>query len=520
MSPPEQNWHAQLSFLLTVFLVAAVLPMHGCTIVPLKGGNTISQHFPAPKEVRIAQRLRREGPALPTNAPSAARLQASGYQAWQDRQRLTQLADISLDIQYFTWKDDDSGRVLMSHVIDAADRGVRVRLLLDDMMAVQQTMLSRIDAHKNIEVRLFNPFSTQRVDTLIRPFEWLTKERVNVRMHNKVFIADGLVGIVGGRNIENRYFWIDPEFNHRDLDAVVIGAVIPELQHSFDDYWNSPWAVPMALLESPSKPRKARKYYQALREYRANKDVVTLFAPIPAVALKDYRISEGMVAARIEFIADDPDKVVSRQPSQFNYLDNLIDENVEERLLIGMAYVVPTEAVMAQVTRTAKRGVAISILTNSLVSIDFPAAFSGYAVMRKQLVPMGVDLFEFAADASYSECPVSCKGVHMGYHSKLIVLDQRISYIGSMNYDPRSININTEAGLIFYSEELSAQIAALFHQDAGTRNSWHVSHASPLQWSRPYPHGGPQTLNHEPDAGVLNKIGVVFWGLMPWADQY
>jgi putative cardiolipin synthase len=511
------SWYRTTSQLIAVMLS---LLFGGCAIVPLDGDNNTSFHFPAQTDTRIAQQLMREDRSLPMTETSAARLQVSGYQAWQDRLLLTQLADSSLDIQYFTWKDDESGRVLMSHIIDAADRGVRVRLLLDDMMAVKQDMLSKIDAHDNIEVRLFNPFSTQRMDVLIRPFEWLAKERVNVRMHNKVFLADSLVAITGGRNIENRYFWIDPEFNHRDLDAVVIGAVVPQIQRSFDDYWNSPWAVPIARLEGASKTRKARKYYKALRDYRNQEDVVALFKPIPALAPQDYSISQGMISARTEFIADEPDKVVHRRPDQFVYLDKLIDQHVNQELLIGMAYVVATESMMDQFTRVTQRDVAVSVLTNSMVSIDFPAAFSGYSQIRKQLIDMGVAVYEFAADASYSDCPASCKDIHMGYHPKLIVLDRKISYVGSMNYDPRSIDLNTEAGLVFYNEQLSTQVAAVFLEDAGTRNSWRLSHSSPLQWSRPRPDGSTEKLEREPDANALNKIGVKFWGIMPLADQY
>jgi putative cardiolipin synthase len=492
----------------------------GCAIVPLDGDNAASFRLPAQYHTRIGQRLQREGRTLPMHGLSAARLQVTGYQAWEDRLRLIQLADDSLDIQYFSWDDDESGRVLMSHLIDAADRGVRVRLLLDDMMAIEQTMLSRIDAHSAIEVRLFNPFSTQRVDVLIRPFEWLTKERVNVRMHNKVLVADSLVGIVGGRNIENRYFWIDPRFNHRDLDAVVIGAVVPELLRSFDDYWNSPWAVPIARLEKPSSAGKARRYFKALQNYRKRPEIVQLFAPMQLPAPEDYRISEGMITAPIELLADVPAKVLHREPSQFKRLDQLIDQYAHERLLIGMAYVVATESVMEQITGTSERGVAVSILTNSMMSIDFPAAFSGYEIIRDRFLDLGVTLYEFSADASYSECPQTCKGVHMGYHSKLLVMDRAVSYVGSMNYDPRSIDLNTEAGLVFYSEALAARVAEVFYEDAGTRNSWRVSHDSPLRWTRPRVDGSLESLDHEPDASVLNKIGVKFWRIMPLADQY
>ena len=227
-----------------------------------------------------------------------------------------------------------------------------------------------------------------------------------------------------------------------------------------------------------------------------------------------------MVRAKTEFIADDPDKVTTRNPQQFNYLDGLVEAHTSEQLLVGMAYVVPTQGVLDQIKRLTQRGVDVRILTNSMVSIDFPAAFSGYEAARKQLIDMGVKVYEFSADARYPSCPVSCVDIHMGYHPKIMVLDRRVSYVGSMNYDPRSIDLNTEAGLIFYSAELAEQVAAVFLEDAGTRNSWHVSHASPLRWSRPRADGSVEVKDDEPDASVLNKIGVKFWRAMPLADQY
>lgn len=504
-----------------------ILPLLGtlylgaCAAVPLDGQDQASYSYDSSEYSRIAQQLSTEA-GLPGVGDSAIRLQVSGYQAWEDRLRLVQLADQSLDIQYFSWHQDTSGSVLMSHVVDAADRGVRVRLLLDDMMAIDQQALAKIDAHPNIAVRLFNPFATQRVDLLLRPFEWLAKERLNVRMHNKLFLVDGLVGMVGGRNIRDRYFWIDPAYNHRDLDAVVIGAVLPVMQSSFDDYWNSRWAVPIPALEPAVKPRKARRYYKALRKLREQQEVVDQFAAMQLVELPEYRVNYAMRRAHIEFIADPPSKVQSRETTHFDFLDALIEEHVEERLLIGMAYVVESDAVQQQLSNVAGRGASISVLTNSMVSIDFPAAFSGYVDIRGTLLDLGAQVYEFAADASYvsPQCPDGCAGTHMGYHCKLLVLDDDIAYVGSMNYDPRSIDFNTEAGLLIYSPAVAGDVAALFFEDSDGRNSWQVQQSSPMRWTRPGASGDLERRDSEPDASVLNKLGVGFWGMVPLGDQY
>ena len=498
--------------------LAALLLAAGCTTVPADRDYTPSFHLQANAATRIAQQLTA---ALPAGAGAgAARLLSSGFDAWEDRLRLTQLADQSLDLQYFSWDVDESGLVLLSHVIDAAERGVRVRLLLDDMMAIQHDVLAKVDAHDNIEVRLFNPFSTQRMHVLIRPFEWLVKDRLNVRMHNKLFIADGLVGIAGGRNIENRYFWLDRTLNHRDLDALVVGTAVPAMQASFDAYWNSPWAVPLSQLERPAEARQARRYYEALRSYRDRSEVTALLRSAGLGPLERYRVDHDLQPARVEYIADPPTKVVDRQPRQFARLDRLARRIAHQRLLIGMAYLVPTDAVLQQARVLLERGVTLSVLTNSMASIDFPAAFSGYAAARRDLLDMGIALYEYAPDARYDDCGANCAATHMSFHSKYVVIDDAISYIGTMNYDPRSIDLNTEAGLVIYDPQLTAQVAEVFFADAGTRNSWQVGHASPVRWSRPLPDGTREVRAREPDANLLQKLEVGIWRLMPLADEY
>jgi putative cardiolipin synthase len=510
-------------YALANYVICSLLILSGCALVPLDGNNPNSYHLVNSDDTRIARRLHQElseNQALqlaPGN--SAIRLQATGYEAWEDRLLLAQLADHSLDLQYFSWATDESGLVLMNQVVQAARRGVRVRLLLDDMLAVNQEFLAKVNAHENIEVRLFNPFSTQRMHVFMRPFEWLTKERVNVRMHNKVIIADGAAGIVGGRNIQNRYFWVDPGFNQRDLDAVVIGDVIGELQASFDTYWNSTWSVPIERLESAIKPRQAKRYFRALRKYSKQQLATEPFINARPAAIEDYQISRAMQAARLEFIADAPGKVIDREPEQFERLKTLVDDT-DERLLLGMAYLVPSKAVMAQAYDLASRGVKVEILTNSMDSINFPAAFSGYLPFRRAFLDLGISLYEFASDAQYAACPINCAKASMGYHSKLMVFDDDISYVGSMNYDPRSIDLNTEAGLIIYSKAIAAQVAELFYQDAGTGNSWRVNPTDPIRWSRPQHDGTLEISKSEPKASSLSKLGVQFWRLMPLADQY
>lgn len=501
-------------------LLALAGGLAGCVSVPITPHAVVQKTPPPTGTTRIAARIRAEGCEPPDDGRTEARLITTGYRAWEDRLRLTELADHSLDLQYFSWTDDASGRILLSHVIDAADRGVHVRLLIDDMLALDQRTLSLVAAHPDIQVRLFNPFSAQYVNVLARPLEWLANDRLNVRMHNKMFIADDTVGIIGGRNIEDRYFDIDPSVNDRDLDALVIGPAVHEMATSFDEYWNSAWAVPIDRLEPPAKRHAAHAFYRDLRRFRDRHSVRKRFAVMHIPPLADYQVCGDAIAVRAELIADPPEKVVHRKPANYFTIQALAAPYLHKRLIMGMAYAVPTKPMMEEIKGLRERGIDVELLTNSMASIDFPAAFAGYVDSRVALLNMGVKIHEYAIDARYASCPVSCAGAHMIYHSKFMVFDNAAGYVGSLNWDPRSIDLNTEAGLLVYSHRFAERLLADYHLDVGTRNSWQVTHASPLTWMRPGPDGDPEVRHSDPHAGLLRRLGVQFWDWMPIRDQY
>ncbi len=491
-----------------------------CASVPLDADKPTSVAIPAPGDTRIDHRLEQEGFQLASEELSGVRMLVTGHEAWEDRLRLIQLADRSLDLQYFSWADDESGRVMLSHVVDAADRGVRVRLLIDDMLAMDQTFFSPLQRHPNIDIRLFNPFATQRVDVVIRPFEWLAKERLNIRMHNKIMLADGTVGIIGGRNIQNRYFWVDPKFVHRDLDVLAVGAIVPVMADSFDEYWNSRWSIPLHMLERIPDEKRAQRYYHELRQYREKPSTREWFADIQMPDLETYQISNGLVQAPVELLVDRADKVASPSPWKYQQLSERIHSAGDHKVLLGMAYVVPDEDMMLEFQTLEQNGVDIKLLTNSMAAIDFSAAFSGWVPYRERLLDMGVEVYEFAVDASWPSCRTNCSEGHKSYHSKLIVIDDDLSYVGSMNYDPRSIQLNTEAGLLIHGEEFARLLTQVFYDDAESRNSWRLSHASPLQWTRQGENGESEVADDDPDAPFSRWLGVKFWGIMPFRDQY
>lgn len=504
-----------------IIVLLGIVVLAGCVNVPTHGNYKRSHQLPAADTSPIVQQVAALDFKYDDENNAAVRLVNTGYEAWIDRVRLVQMAETSLDFQYFSWDTDESGIVMLSHVVDAADRGVRVRILIDDMMAVDQEFLAYAQAHKNIEVRMFNPFSAQYVDILVRPFEWLAKERVNVRMHNKVMVADSAVAIIGGRNIENRYFWVDQKFNHRDLGIWVAGPLVNDASDSFDDYWNSDWTVPIAKLEKIPGKIKAKKFYKRMRTFRELEHIETMFAAAEWPPLGQYDLTRDLVLVKAVFSADDPDKVEHRKTSHYNDLAAIIEAETQQELLIGMAYVIPSQGMMDQKQALVERGVKVKLLTNSMASIDFPAAFSGYLASREEMLDIGMELYEFAVDADYDSCLVICGNAHMSFHSKLIVVDRKVSYVGSMNYDPRSIDFNTEAGVIVYNAEFSERVADVFFEDVGTRNSWHVTHASPTTWTRPGLGEEKEIENSEPEGSALSSMGVLFFrALVPLRDQY
>lgn len=501
-------------------LLALAGGLAGCVSVPIEPHTVIQKTAPPGGPTRIDARIQAEGCQPPDDGRTELRLITNGHRAWEDRLRLIELADHSLDLQYFSWADDASGRILLSHIVDAANRGVHVRLLLDDMLALDQPTLSLLAANPDIQVRLFNPFSVQYVNVLGRPLEWLANDRLNVRMHNKMFIADDTVGIIGGRNVEDRYFDIDPDVNDRDLDALAIGPAVHEMAASFDEYWNSDWAVPIDRLEPPAKPHAARAFYHKLRRFRDRHSIRKRFAVMHLPSLADYQVCGNAIPVRAELVADPPDKVVHRAPANYDTIQQLAAPYLQRRLIMGMAYAVPTKPMMKEMKALRERGIDVELLTNSMASIDFPAAFSGYVDSRIALLNMGVRIHEYAIDARYASCPVTCAGTHMIYHSKFMIFDDKAGYVGSLNWDPRSIDLNTEAGLMVYSHRFAERLLADYHLDVGTRNSWQVTHASPLSWTRPGPDGDPEVRHSDPHAGLLRRIGVHFWDWMPMRDQY
>ncbi|MGD2075733.1 MAG: phospholipase D family protein [Gammaproteobacteria bacterium] len=398
-----------------------------------------------------------------------------GRRAFTARVALTELAEKSLDLQYYIWEQDETGRILAERLVRAADRGVRVRVLVDDInLSGRDVPIAALDAHPNIEVRIFNPFANRGA----RLFDFaIDLDRVNHRMHNKIMVADNTVAIVGGRNIGNHYFGVATDANFRDLDIAAVGPVVRDISGVFDDFWNGDWAVPIsALVDRPYAKSDLKAAVKALRErIAADSYPFPLDQDVAALRTDLSLTRDHLIWARGQIVWDDPDDIKAgvehgRMDGAFyGKLDTL-----QKELLIESAYFVARERGVEKAKELNASGIKMRVLTNSLASNDVLAAHAGYAKYRQALLASGVELYEMRPDAGVIKKKVISGESKAALHTKAIVFDRESVFIGSFNLDPRSANINTEAGLYVESRELARQVIA--YMDEGTRpeNSYQV----------------------------------------------
>jgi putative cardiolipin synthase len=500
--------------LLRACAATAVALLCACSGLPALEGRSISVAIRTSEPTRLGaavQPMMQAHPGLSGIVPLA-----DGHDAFAARATLADAAERSLDLQSYIWHDDVSGSLLFDAVRRAADRGVRVRLLLDDNNTSDlDGVLRSLDAHPNIEVRLFNPFLHRdwRVVDYLADFA-----RVNRRMHNKSFTADNQVTVIGGRNVGDEYFEAAAGLLFVDLDVLAIGPVVAQVSSDFDRYWASESAYPLDRLLAHSgtaapaaAPVPPDGRSDAAREYReaiANSSFVR--------DLQARRLAFEW--ARTELVSDDPAKALGRAaPADYLWprLRHLVPAAAKELQLVS-PYFVPGESGAAFFADQARRGVRAAILTNSLEATDVPAVHSGYARWREPLLAAGVRLFEFKRDSAAPR-------VHGGglrgssassLHAKTFVVDRSVLFVGSFNFDPRSARLNTELGFVIHSPALAAAVADGIAQRVRLQ-AYEVRLADgALQWVEQGA-GGERLYAQEPHAGFWRRIAVKVLSLLP-----
>ncbi len=466
--------------------LAAALLLAGCGTLPPSS---------APRTPSAALRTDAASPlgriaAASTPAPelSGFRLLPLGAFSLDARLQLADRASTSLDVQYYVIENDDTGRLLLAKLRDAAARGVRVRLLVDDLYTRRTDGLLRLlAAHPNVEVRLFNPFCCARSSGVTGRFVASLGDfgRLNHRMHNKLFIADGVMAVAGGRNIADEYFMRNASQNFVDMDAFLMGSVVGQLSSIFDAYWNSEVVYPIAAIAPAASAEAATAAATAspvaaaaggaTPQQRFSRLVEGASMPVAALsdvdALGYGPLAEDLDAGKVGLIwgsarayADPPDKLARMSVQEAVEKSVSFDAmmtlwRAERELVITSPYLIPGRMGLESIGTLRKAGVKVTILTNSLAATDEPLVHVGYARYRHAMLDSGVDLYELSPSRTRHAQRLGLFGSSTGrLHAKTAVVDRRMVFVGSMNLDPRSASQNTELGVFIDSPELAAEM--------------------------------------------------------------
>lgn len=448
----------------------------------------------------------------------------SGTDAFVARLALASRAKRTLDLQYYIWHGDKTGRLLAGAVVEAAERGVKTRMLLDDMgTAAKDRSLLILDSHPNIEVRLFNPIgmrSMQMLGTL------LDFGRVNRRMHNKSFTADSQVAIVGGRNIADEYFDASDAMNFADFDVVVRGPAVDEVGDTFEQYWNYEAAIPITQVSrekvSDADLQAGRRELLAHRKQMEDSQY--------AAALKSSKLANTplnqitFLKGRAVVVSDRPEKVKMRPEDASTHLAPLLRDVVaatQRELTLVSPYFIPGKEGVQWMTGLEQRGVNVKVITNSLASTDVAPVHSGYARYREDLLKAGIEIRELKPmpTATQSDAGLNLTGSSKaGLHAKTFVFDRRWVFVGSMNLDPRSLRLNTEMGIVIDSPELATMMLERAESKLSQRTYLVNSGPDGLTWTTEE-NGQLVTFKKEPSGGLKKSIVKMIASWLPIEGQ-
>jgi putative cardiolipin synthase len=513
------------------WLLLAALPLLAhCASAPRLDGVEATHAIPPADSTQldqiILQRLGDE-PGL-----SGVQLVQNNALAFAYRAGTAAAAERSLDVQYYLWQADFTGKLLAAELLRAAERGVKVRVLIDDLDArAKHDLFAIADLHPNVEVRIFNPFY-DRYGVIGQWSEFVLRgSRLNRRMHNKAWVADNRVAIVGGRNIGDEYFGASEQSNFSDTDVVLVGPVVEQVSREFDVYWNSPDAVPVSRFEARKpKPEQLQQLSQAALAFSHEAGETPYIAALrdPLQRAELLKRAPPLVRARdIRVLADDPGKIGAEEaglhPSVvLGALMQVVGQASSEVLVVS-PYFVPRKQGAANLIESAQRGIRVAVLTNSLAATDIVAVHVGYARYRRELLRGGVELYEMkrrAGDAAADDHISLTGSSRASLHTKAMIVDRRWAFVGSMNLDPRSANLNTEMGVLVDSEELAEQLREQFERNTSPELSYRVE-LDPergLVWHDRV-NGRDRAVEDEPDASVGRRLGATLLRALPMESQ-
>lgn len=488
----------------------------GCSTIAPRGPIEVTRALPADANTALARIAQASTPAAEL---SGFRLLPLGAYSLDARLQLARRAERSLDVQYYVLENDATGRSLLRQLRDAAQRGVRVRLLVDDLYTTHsQPLLSDLMAHPNVQVRLFNPFCCARSSGLAGRFaaSLFDIRRVNHRMHNKLFIADGVMAVAGGRNIADEYFMRNETQNFIDMDALVLGQVVGQLVSIFDEYWNSEVVYPLEALAPPSDaPAERARRFEAATLAAAQET-----GPLPPTDVLGYGpVGEDLDDGRIGLLwgkarayADPPDKrsktaaEAARSSVAFDAMMTIW--TAKHDLTITSPYLIPGQKGIQAFEALGASKVRVTVLTNSLAATDEPLVHTGYSRYRERLLHAGVDLYELSPLRTQRNKRLGMFGSSLGrLHAKTAIVDGRTVFVGSMNLDPRSETQNTELGIFVESAPLAKELTRVV-SISRLQSAYRVRQRADgggLEWLA-FDEEGEMVLDQEPESSLWMRL--------------
>lgn len=505
-----------MKFLFVALLTLGLLS--GCASVPTDYPKTPSFAHTDTDDTDLAEQIRENfGSELQQTGVYPL---ISGMQAFVGRMALIAAAERSLDLQYYIWRADSSGKLLMNQLLQAAERGVRVRLLLDDLDTQgKDAGLLQLDTHPNIEIRLYNAFGYRGSRGLGFASDL---RRLNHRMHNKSLTADNQLTIVGGRNIGNEYFDASEDTGFSDLDVLAIGPLVADVSNMFDLYWNSDMVVPVAAFTGAHDlTGEALRDAQVSFKATINEELASPYIQ----AVHESQILDELRLSRMTFlwgsaqlIYDDPNKMDHEEISEATHLVPQLAPlfaSARKELQVVSPYFVPGDKLVAYFADLEAQGTRVRILTNSLAASDVGMVHAGYMRYRKDLLRAGVDLYEFKPNpATLSSNKRWTGSSSSSLHTKFMGADGKLVFVGSFNLDPRSVALNTEMGMLFENPELDQRMIGAFNEAVVTRAyQVQLDEAGDLVWIE-YEDGQALRYHKEPHTTAWQRFVVRFLSLV------
>jgi putative cardiolipin synthase len=503
-------------------LIAMIAVLSGCATVDFDYPKPESHAYTDTGDTYLGKQLAGLADQHPGEAGFYA--MADGIDALASRLLLAERAERTLDAQYYLIKNDVVSHAFVNALLRAADRGVRVRLLLDDIFTGgYDAGMAGLDSHPNFEIRIFNPFARRSA----RFMDGVTSfSRVNRRMHNKSFTVDNQVTIIGGRNIADEYFGAREDAKFGDLDVMGIGPVVNDVSNMFDSYWNHERAAPIAAFaDMPDDPAAELERIRSELEQSREQIRTSKYAEAVRDQVLEYIETDASAFtwAPYTLAVDSPDKAFKSKAKEAASITTPLRESLlsatSEAIIIS-PYFVPQKAGIEALSELQRKGVNVTIITNSLAANNQSSVHGGYAPSRKPLLRSGVRIFEVRPDADVAGADlIAASGAKTTLHTKAFIVDRREIFIGSFNFDPRSARINTELGVIIRSPEMAGQTADLIEAKLAEQTyEVFLNEKGKLRW-RGLENGQEVILDKEPQTTWSQRFAAGFMRILPIRSQ-